>query len=62
MTTSKKFYVTDSETNLDWCINNLDGRDWATQHEGCNGNIVIYYNHDFQKTDILSAMNAEEVN
>jgi hypothetical protein len=48
----KTFKIFKNETNLNWVNNNLDLKDYEVGETM----IVIYYNHDFQKNDILNAL------
>ena len=50
----KKFTVPASDLNLKWCSANLADADW-TIVENCS-EITIFHNKDFQKQDILTAI------
>ena len=52
MKTRKNFRIENTEKNLAWCNANLTESDFIIIQIG----IVIYYNYDFQKNDILNAM------
>jgi hypothetical protein len=48
----KTFTIAKTETNLSWVKENLDDRDYTI----LAAYIAIKYNHDFQKSDILAAI------
>jgi hypothetical protein len=49
----KAFTIEKTEKNLAWVNSNLDQVDYKV----LAAYIAIYYNHEFQKKDILSAIN-----
>ena len=50
----KNFKIAASTQNLNWCQTNLADADWSIQ-ENCS-EITVFYRHDFQKIDILNAI------
>ena len=51
-TTTKQMHIELTEKNTNWVMTNLD----AVDYKVLAGIIVIFYKHDFQKKDIMSAM------
>jgi len=48
------FSIQNNEKNINWCANNL----MPIDYEISGKSILIYYNHHFQKSDILNAINS----
>ena len=56
--TYQEFAIPKNEKTKDWVKNNLCSTDWYVRES----NIVIKYQFDFQKQDILYAIESFEVN
>lgn len=52
----KTFTIPASDRNLKWCDQNLMEQDWSIQEN--NADITIYYDHPFQKDDILNVIDS----